>query len=356
MVKKGLSARAIINGVAGSRGSSMKGILFFLFAVAVCFGYFYFFTDVLRPKEETPGQPDVYTSEVKKPLPERLVQTTATSAEEATTPPPGSASPVEPPVPGTSVTDSGMATGGAPSGQERAQAVPERIKTPKQPQPSVKPAPVPAAKSEKKATVAAGSKKDSAKKSAALPGTAKSTVAASAKTSKKAALPQKSTQMAKPADAKKPVGAYSLVVGSYVLRSSLLADKTKLEKAGLQTHVSSGNIKTATMNRLLVAEAATAAAARQELDKVKKVSKDAFLLRKDGTYAIYAGSYFDAAKAQKEQERLRKQGFVPILKKSEAPVSSYLLSVGSYSSREAALQHVRTLKKMGFEPYPAPRR
>lgn len=353
MVKKGSSALGNKNGVAGSRGSSMKGILFFLFAVAVCFGYFYFFTDVLRPKEETPGQPDVYTSEVKKPLPERLVQTTATSAEEAMAPPPGSASPVEPPVPGTTVTDSGMAAGGVPSAQERAQAVPEPIKTPKQPQPPVKPVPVPAAKSEKKATVAAGSKTKHAKKVAALPGKTKSPVAESGMTSKKAALPQKSSQVAKQPDAKN-VGAYTLVVGSYVLRSSLLADKAKLEKAGLRTHVTKGNIETATMNRLLVAEAATAAAARQELDKVRKVSKDAFLLRKTDGYAIYAGSYFDATKAQKEQERLRKQGFVPILKKSEAPVSSYSLSAGSYPSREAALQHAETLKKLGFKPYPAP--
>ncbi len=115
MVKKGVPVCEVENGMAGSRGSSVKGILFFLFALAVCFGYFYFFTDVLRTKEETPGQPDVFTSEVKKPLPERLVQSSATSGEEAVLPPPVPSSSPATSSSGNAVTDSRVSPGEVPT-------------------------------------------------------------------------------------------------------------------------------------------------------------------------------------------------------------------------------------------------
>ncbi len=353
MVKKSLSVRGNKNGMAGSKGSSMKGILFFLFALAVCFGYFYFFTDVLRPKEETPGQPDVYTSEVKKPLPERLVQTTATSAEEAVSPPPGSAPPAEPSLPGATGEDSPVKGGDVASARKIPKTATDSVKTVTQKHPPVKSDSVPDKKKSKTAESPAKQKKEPAEKTSAALKVAKKPVTPVAKPQVKSVVPKKVVKVEQPV-AKKADEAYTLVVGSYILKSSMLADKAKLEKAGLRTHVAKGNVKTATMNRLLVAEAATAVAARQELDKLKKVSKDAFLLRKNGGYAIYAGSYFDGAKALKEQERLQKQGVLSIVKKSEAPVSSYSLSAGGYPTREAALKHADALKKLGFEPYPAP--
>jgi len=390
MVEKDMPVGEGKNGMGGSRGGSVKGILFFLFALAVCFGYFYFFTDVLRPKEETPGQPDVYTSELKKPLPERLVQSSATSAEEAIS--------GYPPLPedltsGTAATASRVSPGEIPSEQKNVKALPGGVSPGTAPQPAaqriiadtgkktVKTVTAPAARKNGAVTPrseSGASKTSSVKQEQAVtkttrpPATAKPAASRIsvpgdqttkvvtgqkpvaeklAKTPIKAAAPIKRETSEQPA-AKKGSDEFSLVVGTYVLKSSLHADKAKLEKAGLQTFIVPGKMRSQPMNRLLVAEVASHEAAQAELVKVKKASKDAFFLQENNKYAIYAGSYFADDRAVQEQERLRKLGFVPILKKSQAPVPSYSLTAGSYPTREAALREAERLKKLGFEPYP----
>ncbi len=372
MMEKGLSVNGNKNGVSGSRGSSVKGILFFLFALAVCFGYFYFFTDVLRPKEETPGQPDVYTSDMKKPLPERLVQSTATSAEEAVSPPPTPSALAESPSPGVASTDSQPSAGDASSGQKMTKSAPVIEKAVTPPPPSVKSTVKAAGESvkTKKAAIKpmsaavkpvsspATTRKDAAKSpdsrvSVSADGTKKTVAGKKTVSSTTAATPKKSTATEKQPAVKNNAGSYTLTVGTYVLKSSIQADKSKLEKVGLQASVTAGKVKNETMNRLLVAEVTSYPAAREELNRVKKASKDAFLLRQNGSYVIYAGSYFNKDRAVQEQERLRKEGFAPILKQSQAPVSLYTLNAGSYQTREAALKDAERLKKLGFNPYPA---
>ncbi|MRR55105.1 MAG: SPOR domain-containing protein [Deltaproteobacteria bacterium] len=385
MVKKGLSVSERKNGLAGSRGSSVKGILFLLFALAVCFGYFYFFTDVLRTKEETPGQSDVYSSEVRKPLPERLVQTPVTSAEEAVSPPP------ETPPAGKVITDLAIPPG-EPLVQKVAKPAPAAEKPATTPLKtgqtnkaaagkSEKPIKVPATKktaSAKPALDSSGSSKKSAQQkqpdikttsstdlakagSRPIPGTGgetKKPVAGQKIVSGKIAeiplkkVTPKQSGTIDQAGTKKAGEHYTLVVGNYVLKSSMSTAKAKLEKAGLQTKVVPGNLRSEPMTRLLVAEVSSAQEAQEELAKVKKASKDAFFLRENTKFAIYAGSYFDQDRAVQEQERLRKQGFVPILKKTQAPVTTYSLSVGSYPTRDSALKSAKSLQKLGFKPYP----
>lgn len=388
MVKKALSVSGRKNGLAGSRGSSVKGILFLLFALSVCFGYFYFFTDVLRTREETLGQSDVYSSEVRKPLPERLVQTTATSAEEAVSPPPET-------LPSADVTtDSVVPPGEELAGQKGVKPAPVVEKPSTPPLKAAQTNKAVAGKSEKTSKVPATKKTASAKtvldssvsskksaeqkhpktKGSPSPGLAKAgsrPIPATGGETKKPATGQKTAggkiakipaqdAMSKQGEALGSAGAkksgvrYTLVVGTYVLKSSMSTAKAKLEKKGLQTVVVPGKQKSEPMNRLLVAEVSSAQAAQEELAKVKKSSKDAFFLRENNKYAIYAGSYFAEERAVQEQERLRKQGFVPILKKTQAPVSTYALSVGNYPTRESALQAAGSLQKLGFKPYPVP--
>jgi hypothetical protein len=393
MVEKDMPVSEGKNGMGGSRGGSVKGILFFLFALAVCFGYFYFFTDVLRPKEETPGQSDVYTSELKKPLPERLVQSSATSAEEAVSSPPG-----YPPLPedlasGPAATASRVSPGEVPSKQKNVKALPGGDSSATAPQPAAQRITADTGKKSVKTVTAPAARKSGAVTPRSEPGTSRTPSvkqeqavtkttrppatakpAASristpggqttkvvagkkpvaekiAKTPIKAATPGKREASERPA-AKKGSDEFALVVGTYVLKSSLRADKAKLEKAGLQTFIVPGKMRSQPMNRLLVAEVASHEAAQAELVKVKKASKDAFFLQENNKYAIYAGSYFADDRAVQEQERLRKLGFVPILKKSQAPVPSYSLTAGSYPTREAALKEAGRLKKLGFKPYP----
>lgn len=392
MVKKGLSVSGRKNGLAGSRGSSVKGILFLLFALAVCFGYFYFFTDVLRTKEETPGQSDVYSSEVRKPLPERLVQAAVTSAEEAVPPPPEVSSLPETPPPGKVTTDAAVPPGMSPSGQKvvKPASVAKKPATP--PLKIAQTNKAAAGKSEKTSKLPATKKTASANAvSDTSAGNSKSAQQKHSKTkiapssdsanAGSRVIPTTGKETKKPAAGQKTVGGkntkspaknvapkqsgnseqtgtkksgerYTLVVGSYVLKSSMGTAKAKLEKAGLQPVVVPGKMRSEPMHRLLVAEVSSAQAAQEELAKVKKASKDAFFLRENGTYVIYAGSYFAQDRAVQEQERLRKRGFVPILKKTQAPVTTHLLSVGSYPTREAALKGAESLQKLGFKPYP----
>lgn len=386
MVKKELSVSERKTGLAGSRGSSVKGILFLLFALAVCFGYFYFFTDVLRTKEETPGQSDVYSSEVRKPLPERLVQASVTSAEEAVSPPP------EAPSSGNVRSEAVVPPGEASSGQKVVKSAPVAEKPATPPlktaqtnkaaagqgeKPSKKPAtkktvsakaaPDSAANSKKSAqqkhpkikiSPATDTAKSGSRPSPATGGETKKPVAGPKNVGGKIAkipakkVPPKQNENIEPSGTKKAGERYALVVGTYVLKTSMSAAKAKLEKAGLQTVVVPGKMRSEPMNRLLVAEVSSAQEAQEELAKIKKVSKDAFFLRENSKYAIYAGSYFAQDRAVQEQERLRKRGFVPILKKTQAPVTTYSLSVGSYPTRETALKGAESLKKLGFKPYP----
>jgi len=356
MVKNELSVSERKNGLAGSRGSSVKGILFLLFALAVCFGYFYFFTDVLRTKEETPGQSDVYSSEVRKPLPERLVQASASSAEEAVLPPPET-------LPSANVTtDSVVPPGKSLPGQKVVKPAPVVEKPATPPLKTTQVNKAAAGKSEKPSKAPAAKKTVSAKEgSRPIPSSGGETrkPVAGQKTAggKIAKIPAKNvtskqSEIIEQTGTKRAGERYTLVVGTYVLKSSMSTAKAKLEKAGLRTEVVPGKVRSEPMNRLLVAEVSSAQAAQEELAKVKKASKDAFFLREDNKYAIYAGSYFAQDRAVQEQERLRKRGFAPILKKTQAPVSTYSLSVGSYPTREAALKGAESLRKLGFKPYP----
>lgn len=397
MVKKGLTESEGQNGIVGSRGSSVKGILFFLFALAVCFGYFYFFTDILRSKEETPGQPDVFTSEVKKPLPERLEQYSSTSGEEAVSPPPVASSLPATSPSGNAAKDSTVSPGEEPPGQKIVKAIPEPGKPSAAPLPSAKTpstavgknakankapaAQLPATQktaptkmllgstapgknstnlshSKTKIAPSSGMAKAGEHRVSKTGGETHNTVAGQkpevvkvAKIPTNTAKPKKKEPLDQ-AGTKKVAGHYTLVVGTYVLKSSMRSDKEKLEKSGLQTSVQPAKMRNEPMNRLLVAEVATNEAAQEKLAKVKKASKDAFFLRENNKYAIYAGSYFAHDRAVQEQERLRKLGFAPIMKMSQAPVSTYSLTAGSYPTREAALKGAERLKKLGFKPYP----
>jgi hypothetical protein len=397
MVKKGLTEFDGQNGMVGSKGSSVKGILFFLFALAVCFGYFYFFTDILRSKEETPGQPDVFTSEVKKPLPERLVQSSATSGEEAVTPPPVASSLPATSPSGNAAKDSAVSPGKESPEQKTVKALPEPVKPSAAPPPTAKTQSTVVGKNEKANKVPAAQLpatqktapakpvlgSTAAKKNSANLSHSETKIATSSEVAKAgehripktggethkivaghkpdvvkiAKIPAitakpKKKELIEQAGTTKVGGQYTLVVGTYVLKSSMRSDKEKLEKSGLQTSVLPAKIRNEPMNRLLVAEVATDAAAQEKLAKVKKASKDAFFLRENNKYAIYAGSYFAHDRAVQEQERLRKLGFAPIMKMSQAPVSTYSLAAGSYPTREAALKGAERLKKLGFKPYP----
>lgn len=425
MAGKSIPEKGGFNGVAGVAGGSAKGILLVLLALAVCFGYFYYFTDLLRPKEETPLQSEVYPAEVKKPLPDRTTQSGEANPGEGSATVSQTPAPSEQPAAGAASQPSGVnAPQVSANTQARQVAVPvaPAPKTPQQqsaangkmlppagasPQAASRPTTAAAAKPK----VSAGAEKTTAKPS--IPVEKPGTVAAksASKTVKQATANQK-TSAAKTA-AKEPVksssvrkeavasakketaapagktagdkkqkaaaatgfaaaksgkpeagaaiktsgkqgGDYTLIVGTYVMKSTLLAAKAKLELAGFKPVVTPGRKKSEPMNRLLLAEFASYSSASSELKRVKKSSRDAFILQENGKYALYAGSYFDQGRASQEQDRLRKEGFAPIVKKSSAPVMTYTLSSGDFATRAQAEKEAARLRKLGFKPLPAP--
>jgi hypothetical protein len=102
------------------------------------------------------------------------------------------------------------------------------------------------------------------------------------------------------------------------------------------------------MNRLFVASFSARDEATAELIKVKKVTGDAFMLRENGTYAVYAGSYFLAAKAAAEQDRLYDKGIMTLMKKSQVTVAVTKLTAGSFPSKIEAQKAAKLLKKQGL--------
>jgi len=406
MSERGAPEKARSVGLFGDAGGSAKGILLVLLALAVCLGYFYFFTDIFRPKEESSALRDVYTSEVKRPLPERPSTTAAAVPAEEKRPaaPAPPAAPVQPvavapvPKPGTqqkTVPPQGAKavtppTPPARAGRETSPPVTTKPgETGKTPVVAVKPAPP-----QKQKPVAATPEKPASKGSPATGAVVKKEPSGAAskqakrpaeekksheaeRTSPTSAVPlaqgksassrnvtaaEKDKVVEKPgkntAGEAVPVSkkqeTFTLIAGTYVLKTTVLADKAKLEKAGLRPVINVGRKRNETMNRLVVAEFASYSSAHAELGRVKKVSKDAFVLHNNGRYVVYAGSYYRTERAIEEVERLKKHGVSPVVKKSAAPVSSYTLTVGDFPTREAARKGEDRLKKLGFKPSLSP--
>lgn len=298
------------NAPTGEGGSSRVRLqLLVLILLVAAFGYIYFFTGLVRPKEEAPPQPPVQTAEVRKPMPQRPAQ-----PEEAAKPTEQPAKPQE----------AKPAPPAAP--------VPAKPEQPKPPQP-------PAAKG-------APAVKEAAK-----------TVPAAAPSAKPAVQPK---EKAPPPAAKAPrkvetkaekgtPGKYTLLIGEYVAAKSVNEVKAKVKKAGLAPVVAKGRKKTEPMNRLFMADFADEASARAELAKLKKLTGGAFILPENGRYAVYAGSYFLAGAAAREQDRLYGLGVKLVMRRAEVPVSTSRVTAGSFPTREKAQEAAARLKKQGLK-------
>jgi hypothetical protein len=162
---------------------------------------------------------------------------------------------------------------------------------------------------------------------------------------------------AKPVAAVKPVGAkaakvaagpYTLVIGSYVVEKAMETDRAKLKKAGLVPVVKKGEPRQEPMNRLFVASFANQDEATAELNKLRQVTKDGFILPEGGTYSVYAGSYYLEGRAAVEQDRLNAKGIKLVMKKVTVTVPHLQLTAGRFATREAAHKEAERLKKLGL--------
>lgn len=303
--------------------SQVVQILVLLLLIAV-FAYIYFFTGLIRPKPEAPKPPEPVAQAIKKPVPQRP------EAPEGATP----AAPAPAPQPQQKLAPAPAAV---PAPAKEVKPAPPVAK-PAPPQAPAKVAKPEAPAAPKAAAKPAPARKEEAKKEVAA---AKPESAKPAPAPKAEAKPQE-----KPAPAAKAAPA-TVIVGEFVGQKAFDAAEAKLKKAGLKPKVTKLQ-KKSTMNRLHVGVFNDEASANAEVQKLQAATKDVFVLPENGKYAVYAGSYANAAAASSEKARLAKQGVEVSIRKVALTMPVFKVTLGGFKSSDAARKEVQHLKKLGF--------
>ena len=88
--------------------------------------------------------------------------------------------------------------------------------------------------------------------------------------------------------------------------------------------------------------------AAEELERLKMVAPNAFMLKENSRYAVYAGSFLRQGKAAVEQDRLYDKGVRLLLKEATIPVHVVKLRAGSFADQASARKAAGNLKKSGL--------
>lgn len=143
---------------------------------------------------------------------------------------------------------------------------------------------------------------------------------------------------------------YTLSIGEFENQSAMSDAIKRINRAGLVPIVKSGPEKTKVIIRLHVADFQDQKSAQREIAKLRQLKLDGFFINgKEGKYSVYTGSYRDRKQALLEQERLAALGVTTVLQGAIIPRATHLLTVGSFTSREAAVEHAAKLKKQGLK-------
>ncbi len=328
----------------GSKGSSRRLLLLVLLLLVMTFGYLYFFTGLIKPHEEEAKAPPVQTVQVKKPIPPRPDQAAAnpdvtakteekkpiqTKVEKPATPPPA---PVKP---------------AAPLAQQ-AGTKPPAAPVAKPATVTKQPLPVKVAKAE---TPPAGKEHGKAQPAAMPPakpqpkGAAKPAKVAKPVAVKTPAQAKTERQVVKPAARQ---GAYTLLVGEYAVEREMKNRRASLKKLGVTPIRGIKTKKTETMYRLYLSDFDTHYAADLELQKLQQIAGSAFILGKNGRFAVYAGSYLHKHGADAERRRLAGKGFKLIIKTAKVKMPVTRITAGSFSSSEDAEKEAGRLRSSGI--------
>jgi SPOR domain len=337
MSGKGRLAKGALNLVDNDRGNSTRTLILALFLVIAGASYLYFFTDFIRPDngstkpQQTPATPE------KKPLPPRTdlqkdggnpAKTEADKAQaNLPSPPVAAVAPVKP------ASEVKTAT-------PVAVPVKQEPKTGANPMPIAKSAPAPAGAKAASQPVKTSVKAEPPKAKPVVPKSAKETNAsaksmAASKTDKKAV--------------KKISGPYTLLVGDYVPDKTLSAVLAQLKKNGIAPVKKETVLANEPMNRLFVGEYTDQDRAVAELQKLKKLTADAFIIAKDGTYSLYAGSYFTASRLNLETKRLAAKGVKTVVRTAKLKVKVTRVRAGNYANIDSANKAAHELDKKGLK-------
>lgn len=163
-----------------------------------------------------------------------------------------------------------------------------------------------------------------------------------------ASAPAATQEASEPATtAAEPQVSYTLLVGESVVKSALAEVGKKLASAGLEPVLVPGPKKQEPRIRLFVGEFSTKEAARKELKRLHALRISAFFLVTDGKFQVYAGSFADEKGAERERQRLTGLGVNPTLKPAQVGIQTFLLTIGNFPSRAAALAKGQELEKQG---------
>lgn len=311
------------------RGSSRNLLLGVLAALLAAFGYLYFFTGVIKQRQEPPQQASVPQQQVKQPMPPRPASPATNITPEAPAPTvkPGQPPPLQPATVPSKPAQPAKPAEPQPKQQVAASkpAPPKAVQPAPQPQKPVAPPPKPAVNEQKQA---AAVNKGATPKPEQAKAPAKEPVHKSA--------------------AKKPPVSYRITTAETVSRQK--ADKIveQLKKGGAVNVKKEASLTEHTMNRLYVTEFADRAAAGVELEKLRKSSPGAFILPSSGKYELYAGSYDKEKGAEIEKRRLESLGIKLTLQKASVKVPNFHVSAQA-SSKEAADESARIIRKLGVE-------
>jgi cell division protein FtsN len=108
------------------------------------------------------------------------------------------------------------------------------------------------------------------------------------------------------------------------------------------------------MNRLYVGEYPNYDAGAAELERIKKLSADAFFIEAGGKYRVYAGSYYSSKMADQVRSGLEAKGVSTTLQKADVPVTVVRLTAGRFADKAAAAAAVKKLKATGLSPAVVP--
>lgn len=320
------------------------GLLVVLLLLLGVFGYLYFFTGLIRPQEAPPA-PQPPPQVVKQPLPARdAAPADAIKPADAKQ---NVAVPVTPSaVPGnTATTASAQKTGDV-------KPVTPAAKT------EVKKTPIPPAKPSNKpdttkAAVAPAVKKVETAKPATPPKPDLKKAASDKVDAKKDAASQEAqSRKAKPVHKKaavlKPGGPWTVVAGLYVIEETLASDLVKVKKAGLTPIMTIGPKRPVSMHRLFYQEFNTKADAQQAVEMLRRTAGSGFYVQHGDKYEVFVGSYVVLSGAQAEQQRLAATGIKVSIRKSQVPIASRKLTVGTFTDRKMAENAMKKLKAAGI--------
>jgi cell division protein FtsN len=351
-----------VDATGGTKGSIRQGILIVLLLLTAVLGYLYFFTGLIKPREQITAVPPSRVAPIKQPLPPRLDQgameqpTAATpedrqpapaTAEKTATPP---ASPEAKPAVAPA-----LKPAVAPAPKPAVAPAPKPAVAPA-PKPAVAPAPKPA-QAPVQAKSAKGIKaeeKPAAKmqaKAPAAPALPSAKAQKDIKTKPAAVAAGKVGKKVKPAVAGKETateGRYLLLAGEFASERETEKSRLKLEKQGLSDVRVRKIKKDATMHRLFLADFDSYEAAAAELSKLQPQTGSAFILNEKGRYALYAGSYLQEKGAAAEQKRLAGKGVKLTLKTVMVSLPISEVTAGSYPAGEDARKEANRLKKKGI--------